>query len=616
MFCAKHVNRYVTISVNFVVYNSFSIITLVNTPTQFNQMDLNKAMVELYKKKANSVSKPKRPPITSQEEPVEDDKIEPNNLDPQARKKAKLAKAIESLDYEPLVTFDQLYGCESAKNQVINIVNRFERAIAGQAKKSEWPVLICGSHGLGKTSMAEAAYNYAKVRFKLIFIPIQLKKLVEQSKNEFKLSLRLILARCSGGQPGILLIDDLDQLKDKEDLRLMLRNTIKQLLEPEFNILIFCTISSIVEDVSGIDFLMTIHLKRPPKEARFSILNTLRNNNKNLQHLTDENLESIAINTPSFTALDLKKMFDIAETESSDKPSTSNCYNAIELVKSSFKRGTHLIGERPTVTWADIGGLPEVRQAFSDIMKQIQRGDINCKFAGIALYGPPGCGKTMVAQAMANQGGFNFISIKPAELVDKFLGETEKNIRRVFSEAQEHEPCMIYFDEFDGLCGTRGNRDNITSAIQTLLSEMDGFANRGKSIILASTNRLEDIDPAMKRPGRLSKHIYVGPPDEKARTDILNVITRKPYLSISSNVDIDEWARRTEGFSGADLDFLVSEAESKALSNLDESQNHVTLEQSDFDFAINKIKTTNKELGKKLKNIPASLTSDMNTWFN
>ena len=316
------------------------------------------------------------------------------------------------------------------------------------------------------------------------------------------------------------------------------------------------------------------------------------------------------MNTPSFTALDLEKMLDIAETESDGFPTLTNCERAIEVVKLSFKRGTHLIGEKPKVTWNDIGGMTEVRQAFIDILKQTRRSRRNCKFSGIALYGPPGCGKTMVAQAMANEAGFNFISIKPAELVDKFLGETEKNIRRVFHEAREHEPCVIYFDEFDGLCGTRGQKDSVTSAIQTLLSEMDGFVNRGQSIILASTNRLEDIDPAMKRPGRLSKHIYVGPPDEEARRDILRVITNRSWLKLADDIDLDEWTQETDNFTCAEIDFMVAEAEAKAMSELPDSdfssQDHlrvVELSRAHFEYAMAKIRATNKELDKKTKSL-------------
>lgn len=557
-------------------------------------------MIDLYKQQKN---------LKTPNKPVNITEFSAQEQDPKARKRAnRLEEILQSLDLQPKTRFDDLHGIESVKEQVIKNVDRFKRAIDEHAKKSKWPILICGSQGLGKTSLVEAAANYAKIKL----VSIQLVNLVEQTRSEFKDSLEHLVRHSITNQPSIVLIDNLEQIADKEECRYLIRGTIRRLLDDQLKILIFCSTSATLDSVSEIDFSRIIHLKRPSLQARLDILKSLQKDNGNLLKLSEQCLHKIALNTPSFTARDLKKMIDIAETESDGEPNLANCETAMEIVKQSFKRGTHLIGERPQVTWNNIGGMSDVRADFLEIIRQTRRSDRNCKFAGIALYGPPGCGKTMVAQAMANEAGFNFISIKPAELVDKFLGETEKNIRRVFHEAREHEPCMIYFDEFDGLCGTRGNRDSVTSAIQTLLSEMDGFVSRGQSIILASTNRLEDIDPAMKRPGRLSKHIYVGPPDEKSRNDIFRVTTSKPWLQLSTDVDLSEWARETEHFTGADIDFMISEAEARALVESSDagdvsgvsnftSDNVITLKKCHFDYAINKIRTTNRELDKKTR---------------
>lgn len=584
-------------------------------------MDLNRAMVDLYKQRSgNANQRPKKIPNKAGGNKSHDlDRIKSKltesmlqELDANESAKTKLSKieeAIAALDIKPKTTFEQLCGVDYVQGQILRIVDRFKRAVEGKTSKSDWPVLICGSRGLGKTALVEAAANHAGLNL----VPIQLLQMVELTRNEFKETLEQLIRHSISNQPAIVLIDDLEQIVDKEECRFLIRGAVRRLLAKELKLLVFCTTSSTLDGVSDIDFLFTIHLKRPTLEARLQILSNLRQANENLANLSDDCLQAIAANTPSFTAMDLRKMLDIAETESDGQPTMRHCDTAVEVVKQSFKRGTHLIGEKPTVTWDDIGGMRDVRQAFADILKQTRRAGRSCKFAGVALYGPPGCGKTMVAQAMANEAGFNFISIKPAELVDKFLGETEKNIRRVFHEAREHEPCMIYFDEFDGLCGTRGNKDTVTSAIQTLLSEMDGFINRGQSIIMVSTNRLEDIDPAMKRPGRLSKHIYVGPPDLSARRDILGVITSKPWLLMAADVDLDMWANETNSFTGAELDFLVAEAEAKAVSELasvgdDEtiSNERVTLKQEHFAYAMNRIQMTNKELDKKTRSIKRS----------
>lgn len=560
-------------------------------------MTLNDSLADMYKRHANNKKRPKREEIEASKESV---KKEPQ-------------EEFDDLLLKPQAKFENLHGCIQARDKIANIVDHFKRGLSHpQIDESNWPILICGSRGLGKTSLVEAAANYGKLNY----FRIELASLSRQSRNEFEVTLEHTIRNCVKNQPAIVLVDDLNRLSEKQEMRNSIQDVIQKLVKPENKLLVFCTTSSSPEDVEvpDIDFSSKIYLKRPDYEARLMILRLLKSEYEHLSNLDESMLKTLATNTPSFTAPDLRKILLLAERDSNKIPIKECCDAAIEEVKQNLKRGTHLIGQKPSVTWKDIGGMSEVRQAFIDILRQTKRGGINCKFAGIALYGPPGCGKTMVAQAMANEAGFNFISIKPAELINKFLGETEKNIRRVFHEAREHEPCMIYFDEFDGLCGTRGNKDNVTSAIQTLLAEMDGFVDRGKSIILASTNRLEDIDPAMKRPGRLSKHIYVGPPNQSERCDILRVITSRATMKLDGSINLETLACQTDNFTGAELDFLISEAESKAMRDFDINSGDipdepVVLKQEHMDFAMNKIKMTNKELNKKTRHVGRSTNS-------
>lgn len=542
-------------------------------------------------------SKPKRP---AGGRPADAESIAPSQVKPRdasledrpKTKKQKLEDLQLSFEHKPIATFDQLYGIDQIKDKVIGIMDRFKKVVDGTSTNIDWPTLICGSKGLGKTSIVEASANYSKL--KLIVIPIR--RLVRRPKR-FELTLDMLTNHCIASQPAVILYDDLDQLRDKDELHLLVQDSLERIVNPKNKLLVFCTTSTIVDGTLGIEFYMTLKMKKPDAAARRQILKSLQASNKSLSHLSDDVIEQIAINTPSFTAVDIKRLIQIAETESRGSIECKHLNEAIDVVKQSFKSSTHLIGQRPSVTWEDIGGLPEVRGAFADYIGQIKQGHINCKYAGIILHGPPGCGKTMVAQAMANEAGLNFISIKPAELMNKFYGETEKNIQRVFSEAQEHEPCMIYFDEFDGLCGNRGNRDNLTSAIQTLLSEMDGFEGRGKSIILASTNRLEDIDPAMKRSGRLSEHIYVGLPDYNARKEILQIYSK----NLAHDIDFEHWAKKTESFSGADLGFLVAKAKSKARQGAMSSEANTILTEH-FESAY-KLLLENRESSDKISKL-------------
>lgn len=503
---------------------------------------------------------------------------------------AKVDKGVLRNEISPDASFEQLVGLDDVKNCIMFGIESFKVGLEESADLGK-PILICGSHGLGKTSLVRAAANHAK----LDLFTFSLKSEIKQKRSQFEEDLRQLEINAKNIQPAIALIDDLDMLPDKEDIKFLVEATIERLLA-EKKILVFCTTSAPLHTSTSIPFLREIQLTRPDYRTRLEILKRLTANRKTLSQLSNDILEQVALNTPSFTAVDLKDLLELARWESTSRgtsfPALEDCIAAINIVKQTFKKGTHLIGERPKVTWDDIGGMSEVRRAFIDILDQIRQG--GHKFDGIALYGPPGCGKTMVAQAMANEGGFNFISIKPAELVDKYLGETEKNIRKVFQEARSYEPCIIYFDEFDGLCGTRSRRDTGHNGIQTLLSEMDGFIERGRSIILISTNRLEDIDVAMKRPGRLTRQIYIGPPDKVARQDILDKIMKRLDVSLDDDVNLEHWSGFTKGFTGADLNFLVKEAISRASRAPNSKLGHQHLT-----FALTRVKKYNREIAKK-----------------
>lgn len=205
---------------------------------------------------------------------------------------------------------------------------------------------------------------------------------------------------------------------------------------------------------------------------------------------------------------------------------------------------------------------------------------------GILLAGPPGCGKTLLAKAIANESGINFISVKGPELLNMYVGESERAIRQVFQRARNSAPCVIFFDELDALCPRRSDSSESSVSIRVvnqLLTEMDGLEARKQVFIMAATNRPDIIDPAMLRPGRLDKTLYVGLPNEEDREDILRTLTKngkKPLLL--SDVNIKELANdeRCQGLSGADLSALVREASMAALreSISARSTNHMTVD--------------------------------------
>ncbi|KAJ0394969.1 hypothetical protein P43SY_010125 [Pythium insidiosum] len=254
---------------------------------------------------------------------------------------------------------------------------------------------------------------------------------------------------------------------------------------------------------------------------------------------------------------------------------------AINKVQPSSKReGFATI---PDVTWADIGALAAVRdELVLSILQPIQHPErfeaLGLKMpAGVLLYGPPGCGKTLLAKAIANESGANFISIKGPELLDKYVGESERAVRQVFQRARASSPCVVFFDELDALCprrsGGAGGSDSgngVTErVVNQLLTEMDGLDARKNVFVIAATNRPDIIDPAMLRPGRLDKLLYVPLPVPEDRVQILKTLTKASRLDPSVDLAAIAMDPRCEGFSGADLSALSREAGIAALREID-----------------------------------------------
>jgi len=251
--------------------------------------------------------------------------------------------------------------------------------------------------------------------------------------------------------------------------------------------------------------------------------------------------------------------------------------------------------EVPNVHWEDIGGLEEVKQQLREAVEwPLKYRDSFRRLGirppkGVLLYGPPGCGKTLLAKAVATESEANFISVKGPEIFSKWVGESERAIREIFRKARMAAPAVIFFDEIDAIAPVRGFEYGDSAVTQRvvaqLLTEIDGISSLEDVVIIGATNRPDILDPALLRPGRFDRLIYVPPPDVKARLHILRIHTRN--MPLAEDVDLEEIARRTEGYAGSDLEALAREA---AMIAMRENINTTKIRMEHFELAMTKIR--------------------------
>ncbi len=243
--------------------------------------------------------------------------------------------------------------------------------------------------------------------------------------------------------------------------------------------------------------------------------------------------------------------------------------SALKEIEPSAMR--EVLVEVPKVTWDDVGGLEDVKREIIEAVEwPLKYPEKFKKFGikppkGVLLYGPPGTGKTLIAKAVANEAEANFISVKGPELLSKWLGESEKAVRKIFKKAKQVAPCIIFFDEIDAIAGMRGLEENraVERVVNQLLTELDGLEELEGVVVIGATNRPDIIDPALLRPGRFDRLVYVRPPDKKSRLAIFKIHTRN--MPLAEDVDLEELADMTEGYVGADIEAVCREAVMLAL---------------------------------------------------
>ncbi|MEM2713700.1 MAG: AAA family ATPase, partial [Candidatus Pacearchaeota archaeon] len=366
-----------------------------------------------------------------------------------------------------------------------------------------------------------------------------------------------------------------------------------------------------------------IAINVPNKKARLEILKI---HTRNMPLDKDVDLDKIASITHGFVGADLAALckeaamstlrrvipsLDLEKEELSPeileklKVTMKDFNNALRLVRPSAMR--EVLVESPNVRWKDIGGLEEAKQALKEAVEWPLKNPEAFKRLGIEppkgvlLYGPPGTGKTLLAKAVATESEANFIYVAGPSLLSKWVGESEKGIRQVFERARQVAPCIIFFDEIDAIASKRGYDVNRTTErmLNQLLAEMDGLQEIKGIVVIGATNRPDILDSSLLRPGRFDKLIFIGPPDEASRLEILKIHTKD--MPLAKNVDLAALAKLTENYSGADLAAICKEA---GLAALRENMNAKEVKLKHFQEAMKKIKPSiTKEEAARYKNI-------------
>mmetsp|Transcript_16049 Transcript_16049/g.33577 ORF Transcript_16049/g.33577 Transcript_16049/m.33577 type:complete len:819 (+) Transcript_16049:338-2794(+) len=492
------------------------------------------------------------------------------------------------------VGYDDVGGCSAQINNIREAVElplRHPKLFRHLGVRPPQGVLLYGPPGSGKTLIARAIANETGAFFFLINGP----DIMSKHSGESESNLRKAFEEAEKNAPSIIFIDEIDCIAPKRDKVSgeMERRVVSQLL----------TLMDGMHRCSSMRPVLVIAATNRPNEIDLSLrrfgrfdreidlgvpdengrLEILMIHSRNMKLDESVDLESIARETHGFVGADLAELcteaamtcirekMDLIDIESdsiSAEILDSLCVTQDHFLMSlgrghspSSLRESRV--EIPDVTWQDIGGLEDVKRGLQEMVRYpVEYSDKFDKFGmspskGVLLYGPPGCGKTLLAKAIANECQVNFISVKGPELLNMWFGQSEANVRNVFDKARQAAPCILFFDELDSIAQKRGGRAHDAGGapdriMNQLLTEMDGFADKKKNVFfIGATNRPDIIDTALIRPGRLDQLMYIPMPDYESRLAILKAALRRS--PISSNVDLAFLATKTHNFSGADL---------------------------------------------------------------
>ncbi|MFP3235201.1 MAG: CDC48 family AAA ATPase [Nitrososphaeria archaeon] len=476
-------------------------------------------------------------------------------------------------------------------------------------------VLLYGPPGCGKTLMAKALANESGARFFVISGP----EIMSKFYGESEARLREIFREAKEKAPSIIFIDEIDAIapKREEVTGEVEKRVVAQLLalmdgmEAMSNVIVIGATNRL-DDIDPAlrrpgRFDREIEIGVPNQQGRLEILQI---HTRGMPLSRDVDLREIARITHGYTGADLKALcreaamnalrrtlpkdyLEMGEVPASIleriRVTQDDFLNAMKVVGPSALR--EFYAERSPTSFEDIGGISGIKaKLYANVVKAIRDPDSFRRLGvepprGVLLYGPPGCGKTLIAKALANESGANLILVRGPELLSKWVGESERALRGIFRKAVAASPTVVVFDEIESLAPARAHSAGWSpeTIVSQLITELDSLEDFSGVYVVGTTNRPELMDPALLRPGRFDLLIYVPPPNASERVEILRVLTRR--VPLSQGVSLEELARRTEGYSGADLRALVREAALSAMSAGRES-----VGPDDFELALRSVR--------------------------
>ena len=502
-------------------------------------------------------------------------------------------------------------------------------------------VLLYGPPGTGKTLIAKAVANEVDAHFITISGPEIMSKYYGESEGK----LRELFEEAQENAPAIIFIDELDSIAPKrEDTKGEVeRRVVAQLLSLMDGLkgrgqVVVIGATNIPDALDpalrrGGRFNREIEIGIPDKKGRLEIFQV---HTRGVPLADDVHVGEYADTTHGFVGADIALLVKEAAMHALrkilpkidlDQEIPAELLDQLKVTDADFDEARkhvepsamrEVLVEVPDVTWEDVGGLEEVKQELKEAVEwPLKYPNVFEKLQtkppkGILLFGPPGTGKTLLAKAVANESECNFISVKGPELLSKWVGESEKGVREVFRKARQAAPSIIFFDEVDALVPKRGTymgSSHVTeSVVSQILTELDGLEELKNVTVIGATNRPDMLDPALMRPGRMERHIYVPPPDAESRKKIFAVYLRQADALLTPDVKIDDLVAETDHYVGADIEALVREAKLAAMREFivamgGKSENEIA------DAVIN-VRLTRKHFDEAKKKVKASLDRD------